>query len=193
MNGRFRHCLLLILALAGLSCGAHADTLYRWTDSDGQPHYGDRPPPAGAAEVEQLQLPSYSPPDPPVQDDPYSILNQVERLEAYRQNLNRERQAREQQEQAQREYELRKRELEARQQSQQDMVDAPVYGYPIPVYPGRPVHRPNWPFDYPRPPGLWKPDHPAYRPPGYQRPPGGAPHSAPYPAPRGAGILVPAR
>ncbi|MGB5450687.1 MAG: DUF4124 domain-containing protein [Sedimenticolaceae bacterium] len=186
MSGFFRHQWALIAALAGPLCCVQADTLYRWTDSEGQLHYGDRPPLTSAEQVEQLHMPAYSPPNPPVQEDPYSILNQVERLEAYRQNLNRERQEREQ---AQREYNLRKLELEARQEAQQAPMDTRAYGYPRPVYPRPPIHGPDWPFDYPRPPGLWKPDHPAFRPPGYPRPP----VAVPYGSRGGAGVIVPTR
>ncbi|MHB1359621.1 MAG: DUF4124 domain-containing protein [Rhodocyclaceae bacterium] len=44
--------LLLVLLCAGL---AQAQT-YRWVDKDGKVHYGDRPPPAATAKVQELKM-----------------------------------------------------------------------------------------------------------------------------------------
>jgi hypothetical protein len=44
--------LLLVLLCAGL---AQAQT-YRWVDKDGKVHYGDRPPPAAAGQVQERKL-----------------------------------------------------------------------------------------------------------------------------------------
>ncbi|TCJ11929.1 glutaredoxin family protein [Parasulfuritortus cantonensis] len=47
-----RVCVLLFALLAGLP--VLAGDLYRWTDSHGQVHYSDQPPPAGAKTVKRL-------------------------------------------------------------------------------------------------------------------------------------------
>jgi len=152
-------------------------------------HFGDRPPPAEVEHVEELNMPSFATPSRPADQDPYSILNQLGRLEANRQNLERERRERALQE---REYYLRKRELEALEQASDQSTSGPVYGYgygyPRTVYPrhpinrpGRPGHRPGWPNQRaPTRIDRWyEPDLPVYRPrphprPGAPRPPGGA-------------------
>jgi hypothetical protein len=161
--------------------------LFRWIDSVGRMHFGDRPPPAEAEHVEELDMPSFATPSRPADQDPYSILNQLGRLEANRQHLERERRERALQE---REYYLRKRELEALEQASDPSASGPVYGWP--VYPRHPIDRPGRPGHRPgHRPGRPKerapnridrwyaPDHPAFRPrtrprPGVPRSPGGA-------------------
>ena len=142
-------------------------------------HFGDRPPPADVEHVEELNMPSFAAPSRPADKDPYSILNQLGRLEANRQILERERRERAWQE---REYYLRKREVEALEQSSDQSASGPVYGYgyPRPVYPnhpihrpGRPGHRPGW-SEQPAPSRIdrwYEPDLPVYRP-GLHRPSG---------------------
>jgi len=142
---------------------ATADTLYRWLDEDGRPQFSDRPPPRGVAGVERIEVPSYAAPERPVEQAPYSILNQLKRLEDSRERLAGEYQAREERRQRERELSLRQRELEARER-QPATLGPPVY-----VYPRRPFRAPSgyppaWPAQPALPPTLWPPDHPAYRP-----------------------------
>jgi hypothetical protein len=50
-----------LLFLAGLCLAwPAAAEVYRWTDADGQVHYGSRPPPQGA---QRLELPASAPPE----------------------------------------------------------------------------------------------------------------------------------
>jgi hypothetical protein len=168
-HGFRQFCLAALLAV-GHASQADAGSLFRWIDSEGRMHFGDRPPPADAEHVEQLNMPSFAAPSRPADQDPYSILNQLGRLEASRQKLESERRERAKQE---REYYLRKRELDALDRAADRPASRPAYGYPRPVYPaipiyppGRPGHRPGWPDI--RPPSRidewYAPDHPIYRP-----------------------------
>lgn len=160
--------VLLMLAAAAVY-GEQGDTLYRWVDSDGIPHFGDTPPPGQAEQAERLDMPTFAAPDRPPDQQPYSILNQLERMETQRERLARERREKLQQE---REYRLRKRELEARREA---AAPAPPTGTSVLVYPRPghwrpPFHTPGGRPDHARPPGdLWPPEHPAYR--AYPRPP----------------------
>jgi hypothetical protein len=177
-------CLAVLLAVGHLP-QADAGSLFRWTDSEGRMHFGDRPPPAEVEHVEELNMPSFAAPSRPADQDPYSILNQLGRLEANRQILERERRERAWQE---REYYLRQRELEALEQAADRPANGPVYGYPRPVYPSHPIHRPRQPGHRPGRPvqrapsridRWYEPDLPAYRPglhprSGVPRPLGGA-------------------
>jgi hypothetical protein len=165
--------------LAGSVFPAPADPLYRWIDNEGRLHLSDQPPSGNGQRAERLDLPDYAAPIRPPEDDPYSILNQLERLEVQRQRLAQERREREQ---AEREYYLRRRELEARQRAVEAPESGPVYVYPRPVFPQPPAHRPTGPRPGSRPPSLWEPDHPAYRP--YPRPP------APRPLPSTPGSSI---
>ena len=72
--------LLTLLATAELGAGE----LYRWVDDQGQVHFGDRPPSNPAVPVQVQPLPA---PAPQPADDPYSVMNQVRRLEAERKQL----------------------------------------------------------------------------------------------------------
>jgi len=166
----FQPLLLVMLLTVGLVTQAYANSLFRWTDSEGRLHFGDRPPPVDAGNVEELSMPTFAAPSLPAEQDPYSILNQLGRLEANRRDLERERQERAWQRQ---EYYLRKRELEARERAAEAPSGDPVFRYLRPVYPRHPIHRPGRPGHRPgrpelqpprRPPGFWEPDHPAYRP-----------------------------
>jgi len=58
-----RRAALALLGCAGLAfaVGAWAGDIYRWTDADGQVHYGDRPTSRSA---EPVQLRPEPPPDP---------------------------------------------------------------------------------------------------------------------------------
>lgn len=162
----------LLLALAAL---ADAQQAYRWLDSDGNLHFGDQPPPPDARQAEPLPLPDYAAPERSPLEDPYSVLNQLQRLEARRAAAERERL---EQERLAREYRLQREELTARQEPPPAPASGPIYGYPYPIYGSRPWVRPGRPH-----PGAYPPseDHPAYRP--HYRPPGPAPRP-PAPAKR---------
>lgn len=184
----FRQFWLVALLAIGQLPQADAGSLFRWTDSEGRMHFGDRPPPGDVGQVDELDMPVFAAPGLPADEDPYSILNQLGRLEANRQNLERERRERAWQE---REYYLRKRELEALEQAADRSASGPVYGYSRPFYPGRPIHRPGRPGHRPgwpdqRAPSRidrwYQPDHPAYRAPRYPR------TAVPRPPHRGASI-----
>ncbi|MGB5775567.1 MAG: DUF4124 domain-containing protein, partial [Sedimenticolaceae bacterium] len=92
----FRSLGMVALLLIGASSTTQAETLYRWVDGAGQLHFSDMPPPDDATQAEELRTPAFTPPQMSPADDPYSILNQVRRLEAQREQLARERLARQQ-------------------------------------------------------------------------------------------------
>jgi hypothetical protein len=168
---------LLLASAAGVLHAEQAGTLYRWIDGDGVPHFADQPPPGGSRQAERLAMPAYTPPELPVDEQPYSILNQLERMETQREKLARERREKRQQD---REYLLRKRELELRREGPATtaLTGPPVFAYPQPRYWRHPYPWPG-PGGRPSPPtgpsGLWQPDHPAYRP--YPRAPFATPTS----------------
>ncbi len=153
---------LALLILVGSPFGAvNAEALYRWIDSEGQPHFGDQPPPAGAEQVQQLPPPQFAAPNVPPAQNHYSINNQLRRMEEARLAESRERWQREQQ---RREYELRQRELEARENPPPVSSPTPVYAYPRyrPSWPQHPAS--SWPNPNQQPRSLWKPDAPVYQP-----------------------------
>ena len=49
-------------ALAALAAGTASAEAYKWVDADGQVHYSDRPPPAGAQKVELIPVQTYRTP-----------------------------------------------------------------------------------------------------------------------------------
>lgn len=162
-----RILLPVFVVALGLVPTAGSEVLYRWVDESGRLHLSDHLPPGDAAPVEQLSVPTYAPPELPPDQAPYSILNQLERLEASREKLARERWERQQRE---REWNLRQRELELRENQQRRAPASHVYAYPRPPYQPQPPHHPGRPGQYPPAWGLWQQDHPAYRP-----------HPQPYP------------
>jgi len=159
---------------------AGAEVVYRWVDDEGRPHLSDQPPPADARQAEQLPTPAFTEPAVRADEDPYSILNQLKRLEDSRRQTERERMLRRQLE---REYELRRRALDARRDD--EAGDDGVRGFVVPFFHRPPHHRPP-PGHHPGPPTLWPPDHPAFRPPMRPRPP------RPHPRP-GGGRVDPGR
>lgn len=151
----------MVVVVLGCSPAANADTLYRWVDEQGRLHLSDQPPADDPQSADELAMPSYATPERPAEEDPYSILNQLKRLEESGRRLTRERWEKQQRE---RELYLRQRELEARERAQQPADRTSVYLYPRPRYALPPARRPGWHGHRPRPPSLWEPDHPAYRP-----------------------------
>ena len=162
LRGHRHLCLLAAIALGNMAT-ATADTLYRWLDEHGRPHFSDRPPAGEVARAERIELPSFAEPELPVDEAPYSIINQLKRLEESRERLAREYREREEMRQRERELTLRQRELET-QQHRQPPVGTPLFVYPRPPLGPPPGHHPAWPVQLHRPPSLWQPDHPAYRP-----------------------------
>ncbi len=185
---RLLPCLCLLLGAA--SCAAAqsgTERFYRWIDDQGRLHLSDKPPPAGADRAEEMRVPRYAEPEQPADQDPYSILNQLKRLEASRREMLRQRWEREQRD---REYDLRRRELEARERAAAaPPAGTAIYAFPrrLPPHPrfhhpGRPSHQPQ----RAKPRSLWEPDHPVYRPP--RQPP----HQPPrHPAPQRSGRVDP--
>jgi len=51
-------------ALAVLAAGTVSAEAYKWVDAQGQVHYSDRPPPAGAQKVELIPVQTYRAPAP---------------------------------------------------------------------------------------------------------------------------------
>ena len=171
-----RHVLRRVAPLLLVTLAAPAvvtsEALYRWVDDEGQLHLSDHPPPAADEQAERLPLPAYASPEQPPDAAPYSILNQLRRLEASREPLARERLEAQRQQQ---EYQWRRRQLEALENPPQPPAGVTVLAYPRPAH--RPVHRPYPPphgLPHPQHPpttrSLWQPDHPAYRPTGPARP-----------------------
>lgn len=50
-----KSALLLVLLLAATAQWAQAQNAWRWVDQDGKVHYGDRPPPRTAREVQEMK------------------------------------------------------------------------------------------------------------------------------------------
>lgn len=153
----------ITLGLTGIGESAHAGTFYRWFDADGVPHFSDQPPPPGARYTEQLPVHDYAKPRGSPFDDPYSIANQLQRLEAYRGKLAQERLERTRAEQ---EHRLRQREIELRERELDAPTSAPAAVYPRRYFGHRgvPRHRPIGP-SHPTRPGMADREHPAFRPP----------------------------
>lgn len=163
MAERHLRLIAFTLLVASPLGAANAETLYRWFDNDGVPHFGDQPPPNGAERVQELPAPEFASSGTSPAENHYSINNQLRRMKAARQTESRERWQREQE---RREYELRKRELEAQQNAvaPAPTPSAPVYAYPRAYYPRYPQPPSNWPNPNQRPRSLWQPDSPVYSP-----------------------------
>jgi len=56
MRARFWLPALMVSCALGSAGLAEADKLYKWTDSDGNVHYTDHPPPAEAKKLEQKRF-----------------------------------------------------------------------------------------------------------------------------------------
>jgi len=165
--------------------GAIAQQVYKWTDSSGQVHYGEKKPDNAAGAIPLDIAPT--PPVPASKTDPAA---EVARINALSQQMARERQAAEQarQEQAIRDLEqenerlkndLLNQQLQNEQQQQNDTDNSIIIGYPPaysyppyppypPVYPPKPYPPPPcrpWPNCHkPLPPSPEPPKSPAARP-----------------------------
>jgi glutaredoxin len=64
--------LLLVLALP-----ANAGEIHRWTDSQGNVHFGDRPPATADSEIVKLRINTYASPDIQALEEIYGTDNRV--------------------------------------------------------------------------------------------------------------------
>lgn len=92
------HALRILPALGlALAFGtAGAVTVHTWVDEAGVRHFADAPPAAADTQSETLVLADLAPPDGTAAEDPYSIVNQWQRVRAEREardaaSLERER------------------------------------------------------------------------------------------------------
>ncbi len=73
-----RHSLALLLII--FATQAVAGGVYRWTDEDGNVHFGDRPP---RADTEKTDIPRHTePPRRAPAHNPYSVVEQAARIDA---------------------------------------------------------------------------------------------------------------
>jgi len=126
------------MALSLLAGGAPAvaGEVYRWVDENGVVNFSDTAP-GGAetrAEVDRMELPDASPGDHDPEEDIYNVAAQAERMQALRDEMEKEREAR------------REQQRRAPQQPAARYPDDVNYGYPYryPAY-GRPPLRPGRP------------------------------------------------
>ena len=87
----FRLCIIAVSATSWLAT-AQATEVFRWVDENGVVHFSDSAP--EHVEAESLVLNDSTPPDYDPLEDPYSILNQAERLRDARVRLEEERESR---------------------------------------------------------------------------------------------------
>jgi hypothetical protein len=78
-----------ILALGILLSAPASAGVYKWTDAQGNVHFGDRPPAQGA---EQIKVPKSSP-STPAPDSMERLRTQQRMLEIYREDRDKEKQA----------------------------------------------------------------------------------------------------
>ena len=84
-------CLILAAALLA-SPGALAVKVYQWTDEEGVVHYSDTPPQEDTvAEINEMEL--YDAGESTADPDEYSIVNQLERMTAWRRQAEEDRRA----------------------------------------------------------------------------------------------------
>jgi len=118
MNFGFIHtaCFMLSMALLA-SQGAMALTVYQWTDEEGVVHYSDTPPPApeeASSEVNEIEVADV--PANAAAANEYSIVNQLERMTAWRRQAEEDRRAWKQ-------LQLEEQRLDQEQQSYQPTAD----------------------------------------------------------------------
>ncbi len=92
MKGIWRYAGFGFLLLC--TSGALAATIYRWTDADGQVHFGSHPPPQGGQVIELRDPPAASQrsvPETSLQERQRRQLEAYERDRQYREQRRRER------------------------------------------------------------------------------------------------------
>lgn len=93
MRNQVLYSMIIAVAIAaGGSAVTHAAEVYRWVDEHGVVHFSDAAP--EQADVETLVVRETTPPDYDPLADPYSILNQAERLRETRLRLEEVRESR---------------------------------------------------------------------------------------------------
>jgi len=81
---------LCSISLFLVGVAAAGDSLYRWTDDQGVVHFSDRAPATSDRPVETLSMPE-SAASASTDDDTYSVIKQVERMQAERRRRAHER------------------------------------------------------------------------------------------------------
>ncbi len=139
--------LLMRLALIiPMASPMAAGQIYRWVDDQGNVHFSDQPPSSPSVSVQVQPMPSTAPASQP-DEMPYSVMNQVKRLQAEREQREAARRAEQLQrlEEARRLADIDAAEAQARQaEMQAERARQPVYF----VYPGfhrHPRHREDEP------------------------------------------------
>ena len=129
------HIFMALSLLAG-GAPAAAGEVYRWVDENGVVNFSDTAPGSAEtpAEVNRIELPDAAPRDHDPEQDIYNVAAQAERMQALRDEMEKEREARREQQ---------------RRAPQQPAAQYPAgvnYGYPysFPAY-GRPPLRPGRP------------------------------------------------
>lgn len=129
--------LCLLPALPGQAAGSR---VYKWVDADGVTHYSQQPPPAGAAQVEQLQLKSAPAVEPSPAADP-EVKALQERVRELEKRLAAEQQAQEEVDQ-----------IVAPELTPPEEGDGMVYMWRPPMrFPRRPRHHARPPLKRPAP------------------------------------------
>lgn len=148
----FSLCLAAALA-AGTS---QAREIYRWVDENGVVHFSDEAPPETAEGVKQIEI-DEADSNAPADDDPFNVEATAERMQAYREEMERRRES---QRAAQLEREKIAAQRPAVQYQRVGYRGYPWYARP-PLYPVQPIEPPApAPELYPsvpfRPPGGWQ-------------------------------------
>lgn len=81
---RYRHCLLLLIAL--FAGGTQAAEVYKWTDAEGNVHFGDKP--HAGARAESITIQKHTP-DPQYLDRMQRMREEVERREVEQEESQR--------------------------------------------------------------------------------------------------------
>jgi len=130
----------MALSLMAAAATAVAGEVYRWVDENGVVNFSDTAPGDAETRVEvnRMELPDTAPKDHDLEEDIYNVAAQAERMQALRDEMEKEREAR------------REQQRRAPQQSAPRYPDGVTYGYPFsypaygrpPLGPGRPPARP---------------------------------------------------
>ena len=82
LRPRYRYWLVIVL-LTMTVAPAFAQA-FRWVGQDGSLHLSDRPPPTKAQPWYPVEIPRYNQPSLPPKQNPYSVINQLKRMEERR-------------------------------------------------------------------------------------------------------------